>query len=84
MRPPPDLTVSGGRLGYAVGETGSADPDNPVRLTDGSVSASLMDVPDLGADGDVLIRFTAGPCVAVPKDDWQDWMSREDPGPDVS
>lgn len=79
-----DLRTIAEQSGYAVEETGSADPDNPVRLTDGSVSASLMDVPDLGADGDVLIRFTAAPCVAVPKDDWQDWMSREDPGPDVS
>lgn len=69
--------------GYAVEQTGSADPDDPVRVTDGSVSASLMDVPDLGTEGDVLIRLSADPCVAVPEDEWQDWMSREDPGPQI-
>ncbi|GAA4733146.1 hypothetical protein GCM10023350_15770 [Nocardioides endophyticus] len=69
--------------GYAVEEPGSADPDDPVRVTDGSVSASLMDVPDLGTVGDVLIRLSADPCVAVPEDEWQDWMSRKDPGPQI-
>lgn len=69
--------------GYAVEETASSDPDDPVRVTDGSVSASLMDVPDLGAKGDVLIRLSADPCVQVPGDEWSDWMKRDDPGPEV-
>jgi hypothetical protein len=69
--------------GYAVEEAGSSDPDDPVRVTDGSVSASLMDVPDLGTEGDVLIRLSADPCVVVPEDEWQDWLSREDPGPQI-
>lgn len=68
--------------GYAVAEA-DPDPDVPVRVSDGDVSASLADVPDLGAEGDVLIRLAAEPCVKVPEDEWSAWMSREDPGPQV-
>jgi hypothetical protein len=68
--------------GYAVGVV-DPDPDVPVRVTDGDVSASLADVPDLGAEGDVLIRLAAEPCVEVPGDEWSEWMGRDDPGPDV-
>ena len=76
-----DLRTIAEQSGYAV-QAGSAD--DRVRLDDGAVSADLWDIPDLGAEGDVLIRLAAGPCVDVPKDDWQEWMSRDDPGPDVS
>ena len=76
-----DLQTIAEQSGYAV-QAGSAD--DRVRLDDGAVAADLWDIPDLGAEGDVLIRLAAGPCVDVPKDDWQEWMSRDDPGPDVS
>ncbi|GAA4695735.1 hypothetical protein [Nocardioides conyzicola] len=75
-----DLRTIAERSGYAV--RGSSAGDR-VRVDDGAVAADLMDIPDLGAEGDVLIRLAAGPCVAVPQDDWPDWMSRDDPGPDV-
>jgi hypothetical protein len=68
--------------GYAV-EDADPDPDVPVRVSDGDVSASLADVPDLGAEGDVLIRLAAEPCVRVAADEWSEWMSRADPGPQV-
>ena len=80
---PQALRTIAEQSGYAVEQSGAADPDEPVRVTDGPVSASLMDVPDLGAEGDVLIRLSVDPCVAVPEDEWQDWMSREDPGPQI-
>jgi hypothetical protein len=61
--------------------TGAADDE--VVVTDGDISAVLEDIPDLGAEGDVLIQLVAEPCVEVPSDAWQDWMRRDDPGPDV-
>jgi hypothetical protein len=75
-----------GRLGEVAEASGlavgAADGD-AVRVSDGDVSAVLADVPDLGAEGDVLIELTAEPCIEVPADDWQDWMRRDDPGPEV-
>ncbi|MGB0102513.1 MAG: hypothetical protein WBP61_19700 [Nocardioides sp.] len=65
--------------GYDVGPTG----ERSVPITDGAVSASLADVPDLGAEGDVLISLSVQPCVPVPSDTWQDWLARDDPGPPV-
>jgi hypothetical protein len=77
-----DLREIADESGYAVEEV-DPDPDVPVRVTDGDVSASLADVPDLGAEGDVLIRLAAEPCVRVPEEQWSDWMSRDDSGPQV-
>jgi len=77
-----DLREIADESGYAV-EAADPDPDVPVRVSDGHVSASLADVPDLGAEGDVLIRLAAEPCVPVPEDQWSDWMSRDDSGPQV-
>ena len=36
-------------------------------VTDGDVTAALIDIPDLGAEGDVLIQLTADPCIEVPE-----------------
>ena len=77
-----DLREIADESGYAVAVV-DPDPDVPVRVTDGDVSASLADVPDLGAEGDVLIRLAADPCVQVPADEWSAWMSRDDAGPQV-
>ncbi|GAA1791566.1 hypothetical protein GCM10009795_041560 [Nocardioides hankookensis] len=73
-----ELATVAERSGYDV-----APASEDVEVTDGPVSATLQDVPDLGAEGDVLIRLAAGPCVDVPEDEWRDWMSRDDPGPQV-
>ena len=57
--------------------------EDAVRVSDGDVSATLADIPDRGTEGDVLIQLAAEPCVAVPEEEWQDWLRREDPGPPV-
>lgn len=74
-----DLVNVAEASGYDVGTVA----DDTVRVTDGDVGALLVDIPDLGAEGDVLIQLTAEPCVDVPSDEWQAWMRRDDPGPRV-
>ena len=54
-----------------------------VEVRDGDVTALLRDLPAVNEQGDVTIQLVADPCVDVPRDDWEAWMSRDDPGPDV-
>lgn len=73
------------RIAGAVAESGGLTveevDEDAVRVSDGDVTAVLKDIPDLGAEGDVLIELTAEPCVEVPGASWEDWLRRDDPGP---
>ena len=68
-----------GRSGLEVVESSQ----DSVVVRDGDVTARLWDLPPANTQGDVTIELVAEPCVDVPKDDWSDWMRREDPGPQV-
>jgi hypothetical protein len=57
--------------------------DDAVRVQDGDVTARVWDLPRVNTAGDVSIELTAHPCVDVPRSDWEDWMRRDDPGPEV-
>ena len=45
------------------------------------VGASFSELPD---QGDYVLLSVAGPCVDVPEDEREDWLTRDEPTPDIT
>jgi hypothetical protein len=45
------------------------------------VAASFSELPD---QGDYVLLSVAGPCIDVPEDEREDWLTRDEPTPDIT
>jgi hypothetical protein len=66
--------------GFSAPEPGERPGGRTLRATSGDVSASFSELPE---QGDYVLLSVSGPCIDVPEDERDDWLTREDPSPDI-
>lgn len=68
------------RAGFSAPEAGERPGGRTLRATSGDVSASFSELPE---QGDYVLLSVAGPCIDVPEDDRDDWLTKKEPTPDI-
>jgi hypothetical protein len=67
--------------GFGALEPGERPGGRTLHAERQDVAASFSELPD---QGDYVLLSVAGPCIDVPDDEREDWLTRDEPTPDIT